>query len=151
MILTADRPGNNRSSARGLAHVVLNTLETRGTAAKRFRPTLEALEDRSLLSVVVTTEDSAAACYSWVPWRFAIFAANATPGPGAITFAINPDDPGHFYYKDDGFASQVSLDHVAVTTAANDADLAGIIDPDWPASAGGGSVHRDRDKRLRSR
>src|SRR5688572_23396136 len=58
---------------------------------------------------------------------------SSNPGD-AITFAINPDDPGHFYYKDDGFVGQVSLDHVAVTTAANDADLAGIIDPDWPHS-----------------
>ena len=95
------------------------------TAAKRFCPTLDALEDRALLSVVLTTEDTTPGSL-----RAAIVAANATPGPDAITFALKPADPGHLYYQNDGVAGQVSLDHIAVTTAANDADIVDI-DPDW--------------------
>jgi hypothetical protein len=65
--------------------------------------------------------------------REAIINANLTPGMQTITFAIPPNDPHHFYYRNDGVAGKVSLDRVAVTSAANDATIADI-DPDWPHS-----------------
>jgi hypothetical protein len=65
--------------------------------------------------------------------REAIFNANLTPGLQTITFAIPPNDSRHFYYRNDGVAGEVSLDHVAVTAAASEAAIADI-DPDWPYS-----------------
>ena len=66
--------------------------------------------------------------------REAIAAANGALAAVAITFAIPANDPGHFYYMDDGVANQVTNDpaHVLVTTAANDASLPADKDPDWP-------------------
>ncbi len=92
----------------------------------QMRLRLEALEDRSLMSVVFTTvdngDDSAPTPGSL---RAAIIAANATMAPDTITFDIKPSDPGQFYYLVDASAGQVSLDHVTPTTTP------GAIDPDW--------------------
>ena len=50
-----------------------------------------------------------------------------------IVFNMDPGDPNHFYYQDDGVAGQVSREHIGVTNAANDASLA-AADPDHPQS-----------------
>ncbi len=65
--------------------------------------------------------------------REAIFVANLTPGDDTVTFNIPANDPRHFYYQNDGVAGRVSLAKIAVTTATNDAAIAGI-DPDWTHS-----------------
>jgi uncharacterized repeat protein (TIGR01451 family) len=74
--------------------------------------------------------------------REAIFNANLTAGPQTITFAIPANDPGHFYYRNDGVSGQVSRAKVAVTAATSDATIADI-DPDWPFSWY--SIRPDRD------
>ena len=95
------------------------------------RPMLEALEDRTLLSVfqVTTTVDNG---------------DNANPVPGSLRDAINQvnaglydeidfnlawNDPGHVYY-------QGSLGNVQPVPAgtASDADLAGTAAPQWQPS-----------------
>src|SRR5262249_49196120 len=63
--------------------------------------------------------------------RAAADAANLLPGPDRITFAIPADDPGHFYYRDDGVANQVTHANRTPTTAAADDLLIDDIDPDW--------------------
>jgi parallel beta-helix repeat protein len=95
-------------------------------ATKRFRPRLEALEDRSVPAVVTTTADDGDGSL-----RAAILSANARPGTETITFALKPDDPRHVYYQNDRMAG--SLGRVERTTAANDLLIADI-DPDWPHS-----------------
>ncbi len=44
-----------------------------------------------------------------------------------------PPTPRHFYYRNDGVAGGVTTADIAVTTATDDATIAGI-DPDWPHS-----------------
>jgi hypothetical protein len=87
--------------------------------------------------------------------RAAIIAANQAPvlagGPNLIDFNLPWNDPGHFYYRDDGTAGHVTLgDAVPVPTVAldgvtpitSDAQLAdpnlvgagNTIDPDWAHS-----------------
>ena len=105
-------------------------------AGNRFRPHLEPLEDRALLStlLVLTTEDNGdGAAPTPGSLRAAIIAANATPAADEIVFAIKPFDPGHVYYQIDTDEGGVSLDNVASTNIADDADI-GDIDPDWPHS-----------------
>src|SRR6267142_649814 len=96
-------------------------------------PRLEALEDRQLLSVVLTTLDNGDNL-SPTPGslREAILAANTNPGRDAITFLLGPVDPGRVYYLDDGVAGHVTAGHVtpAPATATDDDHLDGI-DPDW--------------------
>ena len=62
--------------------------------------------------------------------REAIINANIMPGTQTISFAIPAGDARHLYYRNDGVAGEVSLDHVAVTSAVNDAAIADI-DSDW--------------------
>ena len=69
----------------------------------------------------------------WGALREAIINANLTPGTQTITFAIPATDARHFYYRDDGVAGEVTTADIAVTTATDDATIAGI-DPDWPHS-----------------
>jgi hypothetical protein len=65
--------------------------------------------------------------------REAIINANIMPGTQTVSFAILAGDARHLYYRNDSVAGQVSLDQVAVTTAANDGAIADI-DPDWAHS-----------------
>ena len=67
-------------------------------------------------------------------FRPAILNANASVGvTDTIAFDIPPSDPGHLFYRDDGVAGQVTPASVAVTSEANDSNIADI-DPDWPHS-----------------
>jgi hypothetical protein len=103
-------------------------------AANRFRPRLDALEDRSVPSVVLTTEDNGDnVAPTPGSLRAAILAANRTPGTERITFDLKPDDPRHFYYRNDGDAGHLNPDRVVRTTAAIGTEPADI-DPDWPHS-----------------
>ena len=104
--------------------------------ANQFCPRLEALEDRSLMSVipVLTTEDNGDnAAPTPGSLRAAIVAANTTRERDEIVFAIKPADAGHVYYHNDGHAGQVSLGEVLHTNFAYDADIL-EIDTDWPHS-----------------
>ena len=78
--------------------------------------------------VVTNTNDSGLGSL-----REAIINANLTPGAQTITFAIPATDARHFYYRDDGVSGEVTTADIAVTTATDDATIAGI-DPDWPHS-----------------
>jgi hypothetical protein len=78
--------------------------------------------------VVTNTNDSGPGSL-----REAIVNANATSGTQTITFNIPATDARHFYYTDDGVAGEVSLDHIATTTAVDDSAIVGI-DPDWAHS-----------------
>ena len=55
-----------------------------------------------------------------------------------IIFDFPWNDPGHYYYTDDGVSGQVSRDHQAAvpTGLTNDGQLAGTIDPDWCIAGG---------------
>ena len=78
--------------------------------------------------VVTNTNDSGLGSL-----REAIINANNTLGAQTITFAIPATDARHFYYRNDDVAGGVTTADIAVTTATNDATIAGI-DPDWPHS-----------------
>jgi CSLREA domain-containing protein len=79
---------------------------------------------------VNTTDDPGDGICSAAPggctFREAINAANAASGPRLIVFNIPANDPGHFYYTDNGAAG---FGPTATTTATNDA-VPGI-DPDY--------------------
>jgi hypothetical protein len=65
--------------------------------------------------------------------REAIIVSNLMSTFDKVTFNISASDQRHFYYQNDGVAGRVSLDKIAVTTAANDPAITDI-DPDWPHS-----------------
>ncbi len=107
-----------------------------------FKPRLDLLEDRTLLSTfsVVNTSDDGPGSL-----RQAIKGANAhgnflNKGGAAdvIAFNIPANDPGHFYYRNDGLNrnpaaggnAHLTPASITPTTAADDAKLADI-DPDW--------------------
>jgi Bacterial Ig-like domain (group 3) len=90
--------------------------------------TLVQTVNKTNLFIVTTTADSGPGSL-----RQAILNSNATAGLNTITFDIPATDPGHFYYKDDGVAGQVSLANITPTTAANDSMITDI-DPDYPHS-----------------
>ncbi len=113
---------------------------------RRFRPLLELLEDRTLLTayVVTTTADVGSGSL-----RAAITTVNANIGYDSIQFGICWKDPGHVYYKagGNGLANdvvaqvpKVALD--GVTPITSDAQLAdptlvgagNVVDPAWPHS-----------------
>lgn len=117
------------------------TSRTRRNARRRRprRPGLgwERVEERTLLSTftVTNTADNGDDAHP-VPGslRAAILAANADTDPTGATLVFNmdPGDPGHLYYQDDGVAGQLSRDHVAVTSAATVTTPG--ADPDHPES-----------------
>lgn len=107
---------------------------------------LEQLEPRRLLATfeVTSTLDVVDQHDGVLTLREAIEAANTDEGLDLITFNIPAADTGayddihpldgHVYYQDDGVANQISLNSVASTIMLDDADLTGIIDPDWSHS-----------------
>src|SRR2546423_261624 len=100
----------------------------------RSRPYLEPLDDRSLPSVVFTTEDNG---NDGMPTpgslRAEIIESNSHAGPDVITFALSAQDPRHVYYRDDGVAGHVAIGNVTPTTTVDDT-LITDIDPDWAHS-----------------
>ena len=105
--------------------------------AGRFRPRVEGLETREVLSAVFTvntTQDVLGHANGTLSLRQAILDANAAGGtatdPIRIQFDLPENDPNHLYYKNDGVAGKVSTSKVAVTSAADDS-LISDIDPDW--------------------
>jgi hypothetical protein len=100
-----------------------------GSGPKNNTSEFSAVVSLSGASVVATnTNDSGPGSL-----RDAIINANATPGTQTIKFNIPANDARHFYYTDDGVADQVSINHIAVTTATDDSTIIGI-DPDWTHS-----------------
>ena len=79
-------------------------------------------------TTVTTTADSGLGTL-----REAIVCANLTAGAQVIDFAIPVNDAQHLYYRDDGVDGEVAFDNIAVTSAADDANIVDI-DPDWPHS-----------------
>jgi uncharacterized repeat protein (TIGR01451 family) len=90
----------------------------------------EMVQEVHAFAIVTNTNDSGPGSL-----RAAIEAVNADPSTNvdAIAFAIPPDDPRHFYYKDDGVSGHVSLADVTATTASRDSQIVGI-DPDYAHS-----------------
>src|SRR4051794_9726066 len=102
----------------------------------RLLAAVERMEERALLSTLTVTNTlDNGDDVNPVPGslRAAIVAANADPAGDTINFDMDPADPHHVYYQDDGVAGQVSYDHLATTTAASDGSLA-AADPDHPQS-----------------
>jgi parallel beta-helix repeat protein len=108
-----------------------------------FRPRLEILEDRTLPSTFVVTSTYDDGRFGSL--RCAMNQANADSDPvSTIDFNISWNDPGHFYYRDDGTPGQLSRANVTPvpSNTASDADLANAalvgagntIDPDWAHS-----------------
>lgn len=98
---------------------------------------MEVLEDRTVPSTfsVINTSDSDLGSL-----RQAIIDSNAhgnflnsDGAPDVIAFNIPADDPGHFYYRNDGLAGHLTLASINTTSAADDATIADI-DPDWKHS-----------------
>lgn len=89
----------------------------------------ERLEERALLSTftVTNTLDNGDDAHPTLgSLRAAIVAANLdTDQAGStIVFNMDPADPHHVYYQDDGVTGQVSRDRVAATTGSDDTLLA---------------------------
>jgi hypothetical protein len=104
------------------------------------------LEDRIVPAILtVTGTGDAIAVDGVVTLREAITSANTNAnvnadvvgdgdyGTDTIRFNIPAADPGHFYYRTDGTARQVTRANVAPTVEADDGDIADI-DPDHPHS-----------------
>ncbi len=97
---------------------------------RAFLATLLAAQatQAATLTVITTVGDGPGS------FRQAIMDSNTSAQiPDTIHFAIPPNDPGHFYYQDDGVAGKVTPANRAMTSEANDAAIQGI-DPDWPHS-----------------
>ncbi|HYX26938.1 MAG TPA: Calx-beta domain-containing protein, partial [Pyrinomonadaceae bacterium] len=87
--------------------------------------------------IVTKTADTNGTCLPGdCSLREAINAANSNPDSNTITFDIPVTDSGHVYYQDDGVPNHVTNDvnHVVVTTAADDSSLPADKDPDWAHS-----------------
>jgi hypothetical protein len=103
---------------------------TGGTPANvtsEFSPPLSAAMTPTVFRVTTTADSGPGSL------RDAIIATNSHAGPDRIEFNIPASDPGHVYYKDDGVDGQVTPTNATVTTATDDATIAGM-DPDWPHS-----------------
>jgi hypothetical protein len=122
---------------------------------KRFRATIEPLEDRRVLAATITVNSTldTNARDAVITLREAISISNRTltfaslsatekalvtgtstnADADTIQFSIPVTDAGHVYYKDDGISGQITLANVMPTAAANDGSI-GDIDPDWAHS-----------------
>lgn len=80
---------------------------------------LAASSSQSATIPVTTTADMGAGSL-----RQAILDSNTSVGvPDTIAFNIQPNDPGHVYYREDGQVGLPGGNNVTVTTEANDANL----------------------------